>query len=184
VLIAEDGTIIAGHARVRAARKLGLAEVPVMVARGWSEAQIRAYVIADNKLALNAGWDDALLGLELADLGELGFDLSLIGFSDDELMALTAQKTEGLTDPHAAPEPPAEPVSAPGDVWLLGRHRLVYGDATDADAVARCLNGMAPHLMVTDPPYGVSYDPSWRARAGVNLNKAKLGKVGNDDRAD
>ena len=127
--------IIAGHGRVLAARKLGIAEVPVVVARGWSEAQKRAYVIADNKLALNAGWDEELLRVELADLRGMGADLSLIGFGEDEIAALLADRTEGLTDPDAVPEVPAEPVSRAGDVWVLGRHRLVCGDCTDAAVV-------------------------------------------------
>ncbi len=183
VLIAEDGTIIAGHARVLAARKLGLEEVPVMIARGWSQAQIRAYVIADNKLAENASWDRKLLASELQELTG-GFDLSLIGFSEQELAALSARTNAGLTDPDQVPDLPERPVSKPGDIWLLGQHRLACGDCTDAAVVKECLNGVVPHLMVTDPPYGVAYDPAWRARAGVNLNKRKLGKVDNDDRAD
>jgi len=183
VLIAKDGTIIAGHARVLAARKLGLEEVPVMVARRWSEAQIRAYVIADNKLAENAGWDRKLLASELQELAG-GFDLSLIGFSEEELAALSARTNAGLTDPDQVPDLPERPVSKAGDVWLLGRHRLVCGDCTDPSVVETCLNGVKPYLMTTDQPYGVAYDPSWRARAGVNRNKRKLGKVDNDDRAD
>ena len=184
VLVSEDSTIIAGHGRVLAAQTLGLKSVPVMVAHGWSEAQKRAYVIADNKLALNAGWDDALLGVEIAGLKDLGFDLDLIGFSDLELGSLLADQTTGLTDPDDIPEAPEEPVSQVGDAWLLGSHRLVCGDSTDPEVVGKTLNGVVPHLMVTDPPYGVEYDPSWRARAGVNLNGAKLGKIANDDRCD
>jgi DNA modification methylase len=184
VLVDEDSTIIAGHGRVLAAQTLGIGSVPVMVARGWSEAQKRAYVIADNKLALNAGWDDDLLGVEIAGLKDLGFDLDLIGFSDLELGSLLADGSEGLTDPDEAPPRPDDPVSQPGDVWCLGAHCLVCGDSTDAETVKRALNGIVPHLMVTDPPYGVEYDPSWRARAGVNLNRAKLGKVANDHRCD
>ena len=137
VLVDEAGGLIAGHGRVMAARKLGIAEVPVMVARGWSEAQKRAYVLADNKLALNAGWDEELLRVELADLRGMGADLSLIGFGEDELASLLADGTEGLTDPDAVPEVPAEPVSQAGDVWILGRHRLVCGDSTDAAVVAQ-----------------------------------------------
>jgi DNA modification methylase len=184
VLADEDGMIIAGHGRVLAAQKLGIAEVPVMVARGWNDTQKRAYVLADNKLALNAGWDAEMLGLELIDLQGLGTDLSLIGFTEDEAAAFMASKTEGLTDPDETPEPPVAPVSVLGDVWVLGRHRLACGDCTDADVVERVLSGVKPHLMVTDPPYGVDYDPSWRAKAGVNNNKRKLGTVKNDDRAD
>ena len=184
VLVDEQNGLIAGHARVLAAKKLGLTEIPVMVASGWSEAQKRAYVLADNKLAMNAGWDDNLLKIELADLQALNFDLGLTGFSFDEIATLTFDKTAGLTDPDEAPEAPADPVSQAGDVWILGKHRLVCGDATNAADVAKALNGVVPLLMVTDPPYGVAYDPAWRARAGVNLNPGKLGKVDNDHQAD
>lgn len=120
VLADEAGGIIAGHGRVLAARQLGLAEAPVVVAHGWSEARKRAYILADNKLALNAGWDEELLRLELGDLKLDGFDLSLTGFGEMELGSLLADRTEGLTDPDDVPEPPAEPVTQPGDVWLLG----------------------------------------------------------------
>lgn len=184
VLVDEEGTIIAGHGRVLAARNLRIADVPVMVAAGWSEAQKRAYTIADNKLTLNGDWDQELLGLEIGELEVLGFDLDLIGFSDDERAALAARLTEGLTDPDVVPDLPSNPVTRPGDIWVLGTHRLICGDSTSQDDVARLLAGVAPHLMVTDPPYGVSYDPSWRKRAGVNLNPLKLGKVANDDQAD
>jgi hypothetical protein len=183
VLVDEAGGLIAGHGRIMAARKLGIAEVPVMVAHGWSEAQKRAYVLADNKLAANAGWDEDLLRVELSDLRGMGADLSLIGFSDDELASLLVDGTEGLTDPDAVPEVPTQPVSQPGDVWVLGRHRLVCGDSTDAATVAKALNGVTPHLMVTDPPYGVEYDPAWRNRAGLSTTQ-RTGKVENDDRAD
>ena len=132
VLVDEDGGIIAGHGRVLAARKLGMTEVPVMVAAGWTEAQKRAYVLADNKLALNAGWDEDLLGLELrASWTSSASTFDLTGFDDDEIAALLASGA-GLTDPDEVPELPAEPVSRLGDVWLLGRHRLVCGDSTDA----------------------------------------------------
>ena len=184
VLVAEDGTIIAGHGRVLAAKKLRLKEVPVMVASGWSDAQKRAYALADNKLALNAGWDDALLGLELSELEAFGFELDLTGFDIDERAALTAGSTEGLTDPDTVPDLPTNPIARLGDVWVLGRHRLMCGDSTSSDDVEKLLAGIKPHLMVTDPPYGVSYDPAWRKRAGVNLNPLKLGKVANDDRDD
>ena len=184
ILIDEQDGIIAGHGRIEAARKLGLTVVPCIVLSGLTEAQKRAYVIADNKLALNAGWDTDLLVSELQGLGDEGFDLSLLGFNEDELAALLVDKTEGLTDPDDIPEVPADPVSVLGDVWILGKHRIVCGDSTDADTVAKCLNGVEPHLMVTDPPYGVEYDPAWRNRAGTNSNEAKQGKVLNDDKAD
>jgi DNA modification methylase len=191
VLIDETDTIIAGHGRVLAASRLGLKEVPVVVARGWSEAQKKAYVIADNKLTDNGGWDEALLKIELGDLVEMGFDLPLMGFSDGELAGLM-KSNPGLTDPDEAPEPPAEPISQVGDVWVLGRHRLVCGDATRAEDVAKALAGVQPHLMVTDPPYGVDYDASWRDGVDLNLGKRlgvkgsgrSLGKVENDARVD
>jgi len=184
VLVDETGGIIAGHGRVLAAQKLGIAEIPVMVAAGWTEAQKRAYVLADNKLALNAGWDNELLKVELQDLQSLGFEVPLIGFGEDELAALLADKSSGLTDPDEVPEAPVEPVAVLGDVWLLGKHRLVCGDSTTTESVAAALGGVEPHLMVTDPPYGVEYDASWRERAGMNKGTAASGKVLNDDRAD
>jgi hypothetical protein len=119
VLADEDGGVIAGHARILAARQLGYAEVPVMVARGWSDAQKRAYVIADNKLAENAGWDRELLGLELGELKLGGFDLALTGFGELELGDLLADRTQGPTDPDEAPAAPEHPVSRTGDLWLL-----------------------------------------------------------------
>lgn len=183
ILIDEAGTIIAGHGRLLAAQKLGETEAPCIVLDGLDDAQKRALVIADNKLALNAGWDSEMLASEIAGLADDDFDLSLLGFNEDELAGLLVDKTEGLTDPDEIPEPPAEPVSALGDVWLLGKHRIVCGDSTDADCVAKCLNGVEPHLMVTDPPYGVEYDASWRDKAGVGGKTAK-GKVLNDNNAD
>jgi DNA modification methylase len=184
VLVAEDGTIIAGHGRVLAARQLRIKDVPVMIASEWTDAQKRAYAIADNKLTLNGGWDEELLGLELEELEVLGFDLDLIGFTEAERVALAAQLVEGLTDPDDVPDLPTEPVARPGDIWVLGHHRLLCGDSTSQADVQRLLAGIKPHLMITDPPYGVNYDPAWRKRAGVNLNARKLGKVANDDRAD
>ena len=184
ILVDEAGTIIAGHGRVLAAARLGLDQVPVMVARGWTEAQKRAYLIADNKLGLNAGWNEELLRIEMADLMTMGFELPLMGFSERELSALNASGNPGLTDPDEAPDAPAVPVSRAGDVWTLGRHRLLCGDATSETDVAMCLGAVRPQLMVTDPPYGVAYDPKWRAYADVNKNRGKLGKVANDDRAD
>jgi DNA modification methylase len=184
VLVDEDGTIIAGHGRVMAAQRLGLAEVPVMIAHGWSEAKRRAYVLADNKLAVNAGWDEAMLRVELADLVGMGADLLLTGFSADEVAALTAEPNQGLTDPEEVPEAPGEPVSVLGDVWVLGRHRIICGSSTEVDTVAAVLAGVKPHLMVTDPPYGVEYDPAWRQRAGIAGAGTATGKVLNDDQAD
>jgi len=159
ILIDEAGGIIAGHGRVMAAQRLGIADVPCMVASGWTEAQRRAYVIADNKLALNAGWDDDLLKIELGDLDAGGFDLALTGFGADELdVLLAAAPTEGLTDPDAVPDVPAVPVTAPGDVWLLGRHRIVCGDTSDPAVIAVAANGRAVDLIVTSPPYNQKID--------------------------
>jgi hypothetical protein len=184
VLIDAAGGIIAGHGRVLAARMLGLEDVPVMIVAGWSEAKRRAYVLADNKLALNAGWDEAILAFELNDLTAMAFDMSLVGFSAEELAELTADRTAGLTDPDDVPDLPAVPVSMSGDVWVLGKHRIICGDCTDPPVVDRLLAGRKPHLMVTDPPYGVEYDPTWRVRQGVSARTNKMGAVLNDDRAD
>lgn len=184
VLVDEAGLIIAGHGRVSAARLLGWGEAPVMVATGWSETQKRAYTLADNKLALNAGWDPAMLALELGELGDIGVDLNFAGFTDEEISRLTSLGTAGNTDPDDVPETPAEPVTRLGDVWALGRHRLICGDSTDALTVGRVLGDVRPHLMVTDPPYGVEYDPKWRKEAGVGSAGAATGIVLNDDRAD
>jgi DNA modification methylase len=183
VLVDEAGGVIAGHGRLLAASQLRLAEVPVIVARGWTEAQKRAFVLADNKLALNAGWDESVLRLELGGLAGLGFDLGLAGFSPGELQVLMSEKTVGLTHPDAAP-PLEDPVSLLGDVWVLGRHRLICGSSTEADVVDRLLAGSAPHLMVTDPPYGAKYDAAWRGRVLGDMAERATGAVLNDDRAD
>ena len=183
VLVDGQRGVIAGHSRLLAVHQLGLTEVPVIELAHLSEAQRRAYVLADNRLALSAGWDADMLRIELGDLQVEGFDLALTGFEPGEIAAFLLDPTEGLTDPDAVPEVPANPVSRPGDVWLLGRHRLVCGDATDPAVVARTLASVRPHLMVTDPPYGVQYDPAWRNRAGLSSTQ-RVGKVANDDRAD
>lgn len=183
VLVDEDDGIIAGHGRVLAAQKLKLAEVPVIVARGWSDAKKRAYVLADNQLALNASWDESLLRIELTDLQADGFDLSLIGFSSLQLTGLFATQ-EGNTDPDEAPEPPVTPVSRLGDLWQLGDHLLICGDSTDKATVERVMAGARPHLMVTDPPYGVDYDPAWRTKALKDGAQRAEGVVQNDHRAD
>lgn len=181
ILVDEAGVIIAGHGRFMAAKELGLSDVPVMTARGWTEAQKRAYRLADNQLSLNAGWDDALLGTELEALQDSGFDLDLVGFPNlDEILGLGGN---GLTDPDEAPPAPQVATCAMGDVWLLGVHRLVCGDSTQSLAVQAALKGVIPHLMVTDPPYGVNYDPAWRVAVGLSAGAA-TGKVQNDDRAD
>jgi DNA modification methylase len=160
ILVDSNAGIIAGHGRLLAARKLGLKEVPVIVLDHLTEAQKRAYVIADNQLALNAGWDEELLRLELATLAGEAFDINLIGFDDVELARLLAAQdaTEGLTDADAVPELPQTPVSAAGDLWILGNHKLLVGDTTNAADVGRLMADDTADLIFTDPPYNVDYE--------------------------
>ncbi len=187
ILAGSDGVIIAGHGRLLAAQRLGIDKVPVITLDHLDEAQRRALVIADNKIAENAGWDEDLLRSELAALKEMEFDLDLVGFSDEELDDLLGDlEAESLGEVEGedeVPEPPEDPVSRPGDLWVLGNHRLLCGDSTVATDVERVLGTVKPLLMVTDPPYGVEYDPSWRNQAGAAKTK-RTGKVLNDDRAD
>ena len=184
ILVGEEGDVIAGHGRLAAARQLGLSEVPVIRLEGLSEVQRRQLVLADNRIALNAGWDSDMLHLELKDLSALGADLSMLGFTSKELNeALTPPDPTGLTDEDDIPEVPADPVGKHGDIWCLGAHRLACGDSTNPETVKSLLGDLVPLLMVTDPPYGVSYDPTWRHQAGVNRSK-RTGKVHNDERAD
>ena len=187
-MVADDGELIAGHGRILAATMLGLTDVPVIRLGHLDEAERRAYRIADNKLTELGEWDEAVLRDEIAGLLAEDFDLSLLGITDEDLDAL-------LRDPDALggdgpvegeddiPEPPITPVSVAGDLWKLGSHRLICGDSTAADVVGRLLGDVRPLLMVTDPPYGVEYDPSWRNQAGAAKTK-RTGKVLNDDRAD
>ena len=184
VLVDEAGVLIAGHGRVLAAKSLGLETAPTIRLGHLSEAQARAYRLADNQIALNAGWDAVMLRAELLDLDAMGFNMNLVGFSQSDLAAMMADATvdEAAAD-DPAPEPPANPVSRPGDLWIMGKHRLLCGDATSAADVARLLQDAKPHLMVTDPPYGVNYDPEWRNRAGVSATE-HTGVVSNDHRAD
>ncbi len=184
-LVDDRGVLIAGHGRLLAARRLGLKQVPVIRLGHLTDVQARAFRIADNQIALNAGWDEALLAAEVARLKEDGVDLELLGFAEGELDRLLdgLEEDDGPEDEDEIPEPPAEPVTRQGDVWLLGKHRLLCGDATKAADVDKLLAGAVPHLMVSDPPYGVEYDPAWRNEAGVSTT-ARTGKVTNDDRAD
>lgn len=157
VLIDDEGVIIAGHGRTMAAQRLDMKEVPCLRLGYLTDAQKKAYVIADNKLALNAGWDDEMLAIELRELKEGDFDLSLTGFDDDELAELLAEAVEeGLTDEDSVPDAPETPVTVEGDVWLLGNHRLMCGDSTSIDAVDKLMNGIKPDLIHTDPPYGMN----------------------------
>jgi DNA modification methylase len=160
VLIDSEDGIIAGHGRIMAARKLEMTEVPCIRLGHLTETQKRAYIIADNKLALNSGWDDEMLGLELADLREADFDLDLIGFDAGEIEAALnpVEVTDGLTDPDEVPEPPVDPVTVLGDVWLLGNHRLMCGDSTSIDAVEKLMDGKKADFAIADPPYNVGYE--------------------------
>ena len=184
IIAKSDGTIIDGHLRFKAARELGLSEVPVILGDDLSETQIKAFRLSVNKVAELADWDFDLLKLELADLQGLDFDLGLTGFTAEELARLMADPTTGLIDPDDVPEPPQQPVSEPGDVWVLGNHRIICGNSTKAETVEKLLGPVKPHLMVTDPPYGVEYDPGWRVEAGIAGKGAAKGKVLNDDKAD
>lgn len=157
ILIDGDNTIIAGHGRLLAARKLGLEEVPAIILDHLSKAQQRALVIADNQLALNAGWDIDMLKAEIEDLKLEDFDLGLLGFDDKFLDGLLEpEPTEGLTDEDAVPEVPETPKTVLGDVWVLGNHRLMCGDSTSIDAVEKLMDGVKPDLIHTDPPYGMN----------------------------
>jgi len=177
VLVDEQGGIIAGHGRVMAAKKLKLKEVPTIELKGLTEAQKKAYIIADNKLALNSGWDTEMLSLELQTLTDLDFDLSLIGFDDDELAALLEpEQVEGLTDEDAVPEAPEEPITVEGDVWVLGNHRLMCGDSTSIDAVEKLMDGNKADVLFTDPPYGIDFKPQ-RGTHDKILNDALEGAV-------
>jgi len=175
VLVDKDNMIIAGHGRMKAAMRLGLTEVPCIRLDHLNDFQKKAYIIADNKLALNAGWDDELLRLELGQLNEDGFDLSLTGFDDDELSKLLIpEQIDGLTDEDDVPEVPEDPVTVEGDVWILGNHRLMCGDSTSIDAVDNLMDGQKADMVFTDPPYNIDYQ-------GVS---DKRNKIANDKMAD
>jgi len=192
ILVREDGTVISGHGRIEAAKAEGFATLQVIVARGWTPEQCRSFALLDNRVPLNAGWDDEMLRIEIADLTALGIDVGALGFAHHELDMLLGP-IAGETDPDEVPPLPADPVTVAGDLWVLGAHRLLCGDATSAADVRALLNGAKPHLMVTDPPYGVDYDPEWRNEAARHSNAGMgnraigagaVGKVSNDDRSD
>ena len=189
VLVAEDGEVIAGHGRILAATQLGLTEAPVIVLGHLTEAQRRAYRIADNKLTEMGGWDEDLLSAELKGLLAEEFDLSLIGIADGELDRLLAEtgaddgSAGGGQPPVVVPEPPRNPASMPGDLWRLGDHRLLCGDSTNAEDVRRLMNGERAVLFATDPPYLVDYDGSnhptrnkdWSASYGTTWDDSSQG---------
>jgi len=190
IIVDKDGVIIAGHTRLLASERLGLKKVPVHVADLTPE-QARAYRLADNRVAQETDWDHDLLKMELGDLKELDFDLELTGFDMPELNRLLTDEEE-IARAEETPETPVNPVTVTGDVWLLGNHRIICGDATSATDVERVLNGVKPHLMITDPPYGVEYSANWRREArdrnGNPISSQSLGRavgaVENDGRDD
>lgn len=185
----EHCVILCGHRRRIAAELLGLKEVPVLQHSHLTDAEKRAYRIADNKLGLEGEWEMSLLAAEAEELATAGLDLSLTGFDQEELDRIIAQwhRDQGEIFP-PAPEPPTNPVTKLGDVWILGRHRLLCGDATVAGDLARLLDGERPRLCITDPPYGVDYDPEWRNEAAekglISFAARRVGRISNDDRAD
>src|SRR5262245_28200080 len=170
VLARSDGEVVDGHLRLKAARKLGITEAPVILCDEWSPAQVKAFRLMVNRSVTWADWDEDLLALELDDLRATDFDLSLTGFDVPEIDALLAIGDDRATD--SVPPVPDNPVSRLGDLWLCGipknQHRILCGDATSAEAVARLLGDRKPRLMVTDPPYGIELDSEWRDRAGLN----------------
>lgn len=187
LVVDPQGVVIVGHTRLAAAKKLGWNEVPVLVAADLSPAQVKAYRLMDNRSHDETAWDLDILPLEMADLKLEGLDLTLTGFDLPQIEGfLQAASTPGADADAAAPEPPANPVSKRGDIWILGAHRVMCGSSTDELDVRDLLAGAKPNLMVTDPPYGVEYDPKWRLERGLNKEwqKRAEGKVQNDERAD
>ena len=177
ILVDGDKGIIAGHGRLAAARKLGMTEVPVIELAHLTDTQKKALILADNKLSLNAGWDNEMLMLEIKELELEGFDLGLTGFDAEELEALTpVEVTDGLVDEDATPEVPAEAITKPGDVWLLGRHRLMCGDSTSIEQAEKLMGGVKADMVFTDPPYNVAYEGRGE--------KNKLGPIKNDNMSD
>src|SRR5687767_3998775 len=167
VLARSDGEVVDGHLRLKAARKLEITEVPVILCDEWTPAQVKAFRLMVNRSVSWADWDEELLALELTDLKECDFDLSLTGFDTKELDDLLVfQDSDDQAD--LVPAPPENPVTQPGDLWLCGKHRVLCADATSPDAVEQLLYGSKPFLMVTDPPYGIELDSEWRDRAGLN----------------
>jgi len=183
ILVGPDGVIIAGHARLLAARKLRLAEVPVLVLGHLTETQRRALVLADNRLALDAGWDEEMLKVELESLREDGFDLDIVGFTDEEIEDLLRDPehvVEGSTDEDTAPELPETAVTVPGDVWVLGEHRVLCGDSTQMEAVEKVLAGGLADMVFTDPPYNVNYGATMKDKLRGQKGK-KPRKIANDN---
>lgn len=184
VLARSDGEVIDGHLRLKAARKLGLQELPVIVCDDWTPAQVKAFRLLVNRSASWAEWDPELLALEFAELDELDFDLSFTGFDSAEIDCFLGHNEAGEDGKaNTIPEPPDHLVTKTGDTWICGAHRISCGDATNRESVVQLLGSARPPLMVTDPPYGVEYDPQWRERAGLGEQRQR-GTIVNDDRVD
>ena len=182
ILARSSGEVVDGHLRLKAAQKMGMTEVPIILCDEWSEAQVKAFRLMANQSATWAEWDLGLVAQEIAELKSLDFNLDLTGFDPGEIDDLL------FRDPQDPPEEAPldileEPITRQGDLWICGSHRVLAGDATSADDVAQLLGSATPLLMVTDPPYGVEYDPCWRERAGLGKQR-QTGSVTNDDRAD
>jgi len=185
IVVDEDMVIIAGHTRLQAAQKLGLSKVPTHIANGLTPAQVKAYRLADNRTGQEAEWDDELLGIELGELSELGFNLDLTGFDDAELDKLLSEIDEGgLTDEDEVPEAPEEPVTKAGDIWHLDDHRLICGDSTDSDTLDKLMDGHLVDMVFTDPPYNVNYGATakdkMRSKGGAKAGR----KIMNDNLGD
>ena len=179
ILAGADGIVIAGHARLLAARKLGMTEVPVIVLDHLTESQRRALVLADNRLALNAGWDEEMLRVEMAALDDDGFNLEVVGFTDEEIADLLRDPEEvhaGNTDDDAVPETPETAITVPGDTWLLGQHRLLCGDSVQMESVEKVLAGGLADMVFCDPPYNVNYGATMKDKL-----RGKARKIANDD---
>jgi len=167
VLARSSGDVIDGHLRLKAAQKLGMTEVPVIVCDDWTDAQVKAFRLMVNRSVTWADWDPELLSLEMLDLRNLDYDIDLTGFDTHEIDELLLAQSEDVHEDDA-PEAPENPASRAGDLWICGKHRILCGDATSPDAVARLLGERKPRLMITDPPYGIELDSEWRDRAGLN----------------
>jgi len=181
ILIDKDNGVIAGHGRLEAAKKLGYKEVPTIKLEHLTDTQRKAFILADNRIALNSGWDTTLLSLELKEL-DTELDLTSLGFDAKELAALLApEQVEGNTDEDSVPDVPEEPITKPGDIYKLGNHRLMCGDSTSIDAVEKLMDGELADLLHTDPPYNVNYDNSTRPNPGKSLGKIKNDTMSSED---
>ena len=183
IVVDKDRIIVVGHTRYQASRSLGLKEVPITIAAELTPDKINAYRIADNRTSEESEWDNELLKMELKELDLKDFNLELTGFNEDQLNEILFEEKQGLTDEDEVPEAPEEPITKLGDIWKLGNHRVMCGDSTKEDDVKKLMNGINPHLMVTDPPYGVNYDPKDGAKRS-GIKSGVTGKVLNDHNAD